>query len=179
MQLCEAMALRIQRCSARRAAELRGPLVELLRDAVDGGASVGYLPPLGNEEAGAYWQSVEQALTGGRRELLVAELDGKVTGAAQLELAAFPNARHRAEVLKLLVHGSARRRGIGRALMRELEEVARSHGRTLLVLDTLEGHPAEQLYVALGYRRVGAIPGYARVGSGALEPTVIYYCTLA
>ncbi|HMK72656.1 MAG TPA: GNAT family N-acetyltransferase [Myxococcaceae bacterium] len=172
------MALRIQRCSARRAAELRGPLVELLRDAVDTGASVGFLPPLGSEEAGEYWHGVEQALTGGRRELLVADLDGRVAGTVQLELAAFPNGRHRAEVLKLLVHGSARRRGIGRALMREAEEVARSHGRTLLVLDTLQGHPAEHLYLALGYVRVGAIPGYARVGSGALEPTVVYYRTL-
>jgi acetyltransferase len=165
----------IHRFSARRASDWRRPLVELLRDAVERGASVGFLPPLTPEEALAYWRGVEEALAKGHRELLVAERDGKVVGAVQLELAEQPNARHRAEVAKLLVHTQAQRQGIARELMREAEELARGHGRTLLVLDTREGDAAEQLYLRLGYVRAGAIPGYARSGAGRLETTVLFY----
>ena len=171
------MTLRIMRCSARRAEELREPLIELLRDAVDSAGSVGFLPPLEPDEARAYWRSVEGALGSGHRELLVAEVDGAVVGAVQLELAWQPNGRHRAEVMKLLVRTTARRRGIGGALMREVEDLARGHGRTLLVLDTLAGDGGEQLYPRLGYVRVGAIPGYARTPRG-LEATVVFYKVL-
>jgi acetyltransferase len=165
----------IHRFSARRMGDWRKPLVELLRDAVEGGASVGFLAPLAPEEALAYWRGVEDELAKGHRELLVAERDGKVVGAVQLELAEQPNARHRAGVAQLLVHSQAQRQGIARALMREAEELARGHGRMLLVLDTRAGDAAEQLYLRLGYVRAGAIPGYVRSGAGRLEATVVFY----
>lgn len=168
------MTVQIHRCSARRAGEQRKALVALLLDAVASDASVSFAPLL-PEAAEGYWEGVETELAHGHRELLLAERDGVVVGAVQLELAAQPNARHRAEVAQLLVHASARRQGIGRTLMREVEELARSHGRTLLVLDTREGDAAEQLYLALGYLRAGRIPGYARSSSGALEATVLFY----
>jgi acetyltransferase len=169
------VTVQIQRCSARRAAEQRKALVALLLDAVASDASVSFLAPLLPEVAEGYWEGVETELAHGHRELLLAERDGVVVGAVQLELAAQPNARHRALVAQLLVHASARRQGIGRTLMREVEELAKSHGRTLLVLDTREGDAAEQLYLALGYLRAGRIPGYARSSSGALEATVLFY----
>jgi len=169
------MTVRIQRCSARRVREQRKALGELLIDVVGAGASVGFLPPLSPEVAESYWESVEKGLAEGHRELLLAERDGVLTGTVQLELAVKPNARHRAEVTKLLVHVSARRQGIGRLLMAEVEELARSHGRTLLVLDTREGDPAEELYLKLGYVRSGRIPAYARNASGTLDATLIFY----
>ncbi len=46
--------------------------------------------------------------------------------------------------------------------MAELECVARQLGRNLITLDTRTGDKAEPLYVALGYKRVGVIPGYSR-----------------
>jgi acetyltransferase len=173
------MTVHIQRCSARRVAEQRKGLVALLIDIVDAGAAVSFLAPLSPEAAEHYWQDVEVALAHGQHELLVAERDGVVVGAVQLALSAWPNGRHRAEVAKLLVHGSARRQGIGRSLMREVEEVARSHGRTLLVLDTREGDAGEALYRDLGYVRAGRIPDYARSSSGELHATVLYYRELA
>ena len=86
-----------------------------------------------------------------------------------------PNAKHRAEVMKLMVHRRARGQGIGRALMLGLEEEARRVGRTLLVLDTRAGDAAERLYARLGYTRVGVIPRYARSASGSLDDTVYFY----
>lgn len=160
--------------SAEAAAQLPA-LVELLRDAVDGGASVGYLPPLDPAEAEAYWRGVIAALDTPYRLLFVAVEDGRPVGTVQLAMESRPNGSHRAEVSKLLVHSAHRRRGVGQALMRTLEGAARIAGRTTLVLDTLQGDAGEPLYQRLGYQIAGVIPQYARVGDGSLQPTVFYY----
>jgi acetyltransferase len=157
------------------ARQSRSELVALLQDAVAGGASIGFLPPLAADEAAAYWDGVLADLAAGKRVLIAAMEQGRVIGSAQLELAGRANASHRAEVQRLIVHRDARRRGIGRALMAALEEHARRIGRTLLVLDTREGDPSEALYEQCGYTRVGAIPRYARSASGTLDGTVYFY----
>jgi ribosomal protein S18 acetylase RimI-like enzyme len=155
-------------------------LIAVLQDAVDSGASVGFLPPLTAAEAAAYWRTVIDALADGSRRLFVAHhaMLG-VAGTVQLELAMRPNGLHRAEVAKLLVHRAARRQGLGRALMQALEAEACRLGRTTLVLDTRAGDPSEQLYRSLGYVRAGEIPQYARSASGRLDTTVFYYKLLA
>jgi GNAT superfamily N-acetyltransferase len=161
--------------SAARAAE--PALVEILRDAVDSGASVGFLPPLRPATASAYWRTVFAALDAGERLLLVARRaeDGAIVGTAQLDPASKENARHRAEVMKVLVLQAARRQGIGRALMLALEEHARRLRRTTLVLDTRQGDPSERLYASLGWQRVGAIPRYCASEGGRLDATVVYF----
>lgn len=155
-------------------------LVAVLQDAVDDGASVGFLPPLSEAEAVDYWQSVIAALADGSRRLLVAHHPALgVVGTVQLDLAMRANGRHRAEVAKLLVHRAARRQGLGRALMLALEAEASALGRTTLVLDTRAGDPSERLYAGLGYVRVGEIPRYARSANDQLDATVYYYKLLA
>jgi ribosomal protein S18 acetylase RimI-like enzyme len=146
-------------------------LSDLLVAVIEGGASVGFLPPLSREEARAYWASVP----GPGVVLLTAEQDGRVVGTAQLHRALRANASHRAEVAKVLVHPDNQRQGIGRILMREIEAIARSEGCTLLVLDTREGDAANDFYRSLGYVAAGRIPRYARSASGQLNATVIYY----
>ncbi|UPL48609.1 GNAT family N-acetyltransferase [Hymenobacter sublimis] len=151
-------------------------LVALLQDAVDSGASVGFLPPLAAEEAREYWQEIGVALSSGRVLLLAAEEEnGELVGTVQLHLATKANATHRAEVAKLLVPTWAQRRGIGRQLMQAVEELARQQHRTTLVLDTLQGAGSELLYHGLGYVAAGAIPAFARGADGELHATVVYY----
>lgn len=154
-------------------------LAALLQDAVRDGASVGFLPPLSQREALAYWSEVLEDLERGTRLLLVARDQDGVAGSVQLDLPGRPNARHRAEVQKLLVHTRARRRGLGRALLVALERRALQAGRTLLVLDTRQGDAAEQLYLRQGYTAAGVIPGYARGAGGQLDSTVVFYRRLA
>jgi len=150
--------------------------VAVLTDSVDGGASVGFLPPLDPAEAARYWQGVETAIENGARLLWVArEANGGITGTVQLDLETRPNGRHRAEVMKLMVLGLHRRRGIGRALMRAAEEEAGRLGRTTLVLDTRAGDPSEQLYRSMGWTQAGVIPRYARSAGGALDATAFYW----
>ncbi|HRE80602.1 MAG TPA: GNAT family N-acetyltransferase, partial [Opitutaceae bacterium] len=123
-------------------AELRA----LLRDAVENGASVGFVVPLSETTAEDYWNGVIAELDEGSRLLWVARDVEGIRGTIQLGLCQKPNGRHRGEVQKLLVHSSARRRGIGSALMAMVEESARGLRRHLLYLDTEPGQPAELMY---------------------------------
>ena len=149
----------------------REQLADLLVAVVAEGASVGFLAPLAPADAAAYWagQPAPGAL------LFLAEEAGRIVGTVQLQPAESANGRHRAEVSKLLVHPDHRRRGIARRLMARLESEARRDGRTLLVLDTRDGDPSNDLYRSLGYHEAGRIPRYARSSPGHLEATVYYY----
>lgn len=150
-------------------------LALILADAVAGGASVGFLLPFSPDDAATWWQSLERDVVRGNVLVIVARLERRVVGTAQLRLAQLPNARHRAEVAKVLVHRTARRRGIATALMREIEQLALAEGRTLLVLDTIADSEAVQLYTKLGWTRAAEIPEYAALPAGELRPTTIFY----
>lgn len=151
-------------------------LSDVLIDCVHGGASVSFMAPLSRKTADAFWRSVAEDVAAGGRVLLVAEdgPGGEIVGTVQLVLAQPENQPHRADVSKMLVRQSARRRGIGGALMRAVEEVARQAGKTLLVLDTASDE-AERLYARSGWARVGAVPGYALLPDGRPCDTVYYY----
>jgi ribosomal protein S18 acetylase RimI-like enzyme len=166
----------IEPLSASAGRAVRGDLVALLQNVVDAGASVGFLPPLSSAEAGEYWDGVFDAVAGGGRLLWIARTpDAGVVGTVQLDLEKRANGNHRAELAKLMVHTSARRRGIARALMHAAEAEGRRLGRRTLVLDTRLGDPSERLYRALGWQFAGSIPEYARSANGALDANAIYY----
>lgn len=166
----------IELLSAAAARGQQAGLVTVLTDSVDGGASVGFLPPLDRGEAIRYWQSVVAAVEKGSRCLWIArEPDGTVVGTVQLDLETRANGTHRAEVMKLMVHRASRQRGIGRALMLAAEAEARRLKRTTLVLDTRQGDPSERLYRSLGWELGGVIPRYARSADGKLDPSAFYY----
>jgi acetyltransferase len=126
------------------------------------------------EKALRYWQPVIAELDGSM-VLWIAESDGKVVGTVQLALNGKENGRHRADVQKLLVLRTHRAQGIAAALMRAVDDYAAANGRTLLVLDTIAGSPAEFVYRRLGWQKVGEIPDYAAMPDGELRPTAYYY----
>jgi ribosomal protein S18 acetylase RimI-like enzyme len=165
----------IERVTGEQAHAILTELIQLLQDVVDSGASVGFLPPLFADVARGYWQKTIDDVAHGTCLLLVARQDAHVVGSVQLALATQPNALHRAEVQKLMVHTRVRRQGLGQALMTAVDEVARAAGRSLLVLDTRRGDVSEQLYLKQGYIRAGLIPRYAQSANGALDDTVIFY----
>ena len=165
--------------AAAEVAPARPRLGEILIDCVAAGASVGFLAPLSAADADAYWLRIERAVTERRTILLAGErAGGELAGTVQLDVDTLPNQPHRATVSKLLVHTSARRHGLGEALMRELEQAASAAGRWLLTLDTATGE-AERLYERLGYARAGAIPDYAMNPDGSLTATTFFYKRLA
>jgi len=142
-------------------------------DCVAGGASVGFLDPLDPAEAQAWWRRTladPQTMTWVGRDVQT----GRIVGTVRLILAGLPNAPHRAEVSKLLVHRSQRGRGAGSALMSTVEEAARRLGRTTLILDTQTGSLAEGLYERRGWERVGVVEDHALTPDGKLAPTTIF-----
>jgi ribosomal protein S18 acetylase RimI-like enzyme len=159
-------------------ASLRPRLCEILIDCVANGASVGFLDPLSPDEADAYWQRIERAVRDGRVVLFVGTVGGRVAGTVQLDVDTLPNQPHRATVSKLLVHTSARRRGLGEALMAELERGALARGRRLLTLDTATG-AAARLYERMGWSPAGTIPDYALNPDSSLTDTTFYWKRLA
>jgi GNAT superfamily N-acetyltransferase len=154
---------------------LIGGLGDVLIDCVEGGASVSFMHPLTRERAAAFWRQVAQGVEQGERALLIAEDNRGVCGTVQLILAQPENQPHRADLAKMLVHRRARRLGLGAALMRAAENVARECGKTMLVLDAVTDGDAARLYERLGWVRVGVIPEYALLPRGGLCATTVYY----
>lgn len=157
-------------------------LQDLLSACVAQGASIGFILPLTDAASRGFWaDSVIPGVARGARLLFAARYQERVVGSVQLLLDTPANQPHRAEVAKLLVHPQHRRQGIARALMRALEDAARTQGRELLTLDTRSDDHAEPLYLSLGYAVAGRIPGYAL---DALQParrdsTTLMYKTLS
>ncbi|MFE1438745.1 GNAT family N-acetyltransferase [Streptomyces sp. NPDC058739] len=160
------------------AAQLRScadELARLLIDTVDGGASIGFLAPMDPGTALAWWRERAAAVADGQLGVWIAHDGDRVVGTVGLAFPGKPNSRHRAEVVKLMVHRDARGRGLGRALLTAAEEAAAAAGITLLHLDTETDSPAERLYRSAGWTRAGVIPDYAATPAGVLRGTTIYY----
>lgn len=152
-------------------------LTHLLADAVQAGASIGFVWPVDVVEVSQYWDGVRDAVLHGHKHLLVVfDEHDTLVGTAQLEPAGKANGRHRAEVQKVIVAVDQRQRGIGRLMMHEIDARARMYQRTLLVLDTRVGDAGERLYQALGWHKVGEIPGYAiSPDLQSRDSTALYY----
>jgi acetyltransferase len=149
-------------------------LCALLRDAVEQGASVGYVLPLQDNDVGTYWNGVLNDVAGGAVALLALRVDERIVGTVQLAYAMKPNGQHRAEVQKMLVHSAYRRTGYGRALMQAVEDTARRAGRRVLVLDTETDSAGQKLYAAMGWVAAGVIPKFALATSGEGEVATTY-----
>jgi ribosomal protein S18 acetylase RimI-like enzyme len=154
-----------------------GEFAALLKVCVEAGASVEFILPLGTDEALDYWRNkVLPAVIDGGRRVFVLRDGGRIVGTVQLGIDTPANQPHRADVMKLLVHPDARRRGVARRLMRALEAEAQRLGRSLLTLDTRTGDPAERLYAGIGFLTAGAIPDFFIDVTGTrLESTTLMY----
>jgi GNAT superfamily N-acetyltransferase len=171
----DVVQIEVRRLAGAALEEHLDELAAVLADCVDGGASVGYLAPFSPARARAELEGMAAEVDRGRRLLLAAFDGGRVVGTVQVILALPPNQPHRGEIAKLLVHRSARRRGVARLLMERAESEASAEGKTLLVLDTVTGDPAERLYERLGWTRVGVIPGYALYPDGRPCDTTVFW----
>lgn len=166
---------RIDRLTAADFPDTVKGLAELLVDAVDDGASMGFLAPFDHETAASWWQTQTSAVADGSLAVWVCHDTGGITGTVGLAFSRKPNGRHRAEILKLIVHREARGQGIARALLATAEAAATAAGVTLLLLDTRTGSPAGRVYGAEGWTRYGIVPAYAADPDGSLEDCSFFY----
>jgi GNAT superfamily N-acetyltransferase len=165
----------IEVLDAAAAASAERRLSDILIACVAGGAGVSFLPPLAPETARAFWKRATTEVAAGNQILLCGWADGTLSGTVTLHIGTPPNAPHRAEVQKLLVHPEARRHGLARSLMQRAETEAARMGRSLLTLDTRAGHAAEYLYRDMGWQEAGCIPGYALTADGTPGDTVFFW----
>jgi acetyltransferase len=161
----------------------------LLTECVRAGASIGFVLPLEPAEVEAYWKKVLGDLAGGYRVILVLREESagsngrgrrRIVGTAQLALESRANGRHRAEVQKVMVLPSHRRRGLAARLMEEIEAIARRRQVRLLFLDTSAGRGgACEFYATLGYTYAGGLPDYALDPDGSSSKNAIYFKQLS
>jgi GNAT superfamily N-acetyltransferase len=150
-------------------------LASVLIDCVEGGASVSFMAPFTQEDGLAFFRKVAASVACGDTVLLAAKLGERIVGTVQLGLDTPPNQPHRADVKKMLVHRTARSRGIGAVLMAAVEDEAKRRGRWLLVLDTVPGMSGYRLYQRAGWTEVGTIPDYALLPDGRLCDTAVFW----
>jgi GNAT superfamily N-acetyltransferase len=165
----------IRRLSPVELREQLDALATVLHDCVAGGASVGYMEPFSEEDARSAFEGFVAEAEQGRRLILAAFAEGRLVGTVQVILTLPPNQPHRGEIAKLLVHRSARRRGIAQLLMERAESEARAEGKTLLVLDAVSTDAAARLYSRMGWTTVGVIPGYALYPDGRPCDTTVFW----
>ena len=127
------------------------------------------------ERAMGFWRDEAEAAERDGRAIIIAESEHGLVGVVEVIPAGKDNQPHRAEVAKMLVYRRARRKGIGTALMRIAEDVAREMGKTLLTLDTVPGSAGERLYTRLNWTHVGIIPNYALMPDGVPCATRFFY----
>jgi ribosomal protein S18 acetylase RimI-like enzyme len=169
------MDLALEIVALRPTPEAVSALADLLVEAVANGASVHFMHPLAPEVARGFWARSLAAAEAGERVVLGAMEGGDLVGTVTLHLDTPENQPHRAEIAKLMTRVRRRGRGVGRALMREAERVARERGRTLLTLDTATEEGAGPFYEKLGFIEAGIIPGYALRPRGGACGAIFYY----
>lgn len=165
----------IERLDAAAAASAIPRLTGILTACVAEGGDLPFLPPLAPETARAFWQSIAKQVAAGTSCLLAAWSDGVLAGTVTLAFAQAQNQAHRAEVETLLVHPTVRRRGIGRTLMQRVEQEAAAASRSLLMVNTRAGQPAEALCRATGWHEAGRIPGFTLTTDGRPAEAVVFW----
>ena len=110
------------------------------------------LPPRGDPGSFDDLRNIDNAYGARGGAFLVVEIDARVVAMGGI----VANERGQAEVLRVRVHPALRRRGLGRALMRALEQRALELGFTEMHLDTtIQQSEAVAFYRSLGYEEYG------------------------
>ena len=92
-----------------------------------------YIPPLNHDNINRWWAEKVSQVANESRHIIFMENNGQATGVVMLQMNTTETGGYRGEVQKLIVSPRHRQQGIAKRMMGKLEEVAKEHGRTLLV----------------------------------------------
>ncbi|MEV6284399.1 GNAT family N-acetyltransferase [Kribbella sp. NPDC051770] len=142
-------------------------ILPIFREVVDAGETYAYDPTLSDEQARALWMTPSGAVKS--RTTVAVDAEGIVLGTANM----YPNrpgpGAHVASG-SFMVAGSARGRGVGRALCGDMIEWSTAEGfRSIQFNAVVESNAsAVHLWQALGFRIIGTVP------EAFLHPTLGY-----
>jgi ribosomal protein S18 acetylase RimI-like enzyme len=134
----------------------------ILHDLVTGGAALGWVDPPSLDE-------VRELLTGVAADpdaaLALAVEDGRLCGFGYWRRYERPTHRPHADVEKVAIARDCQGRGLGRQIMAELIEAARTERVEVLTLDLRgDNDRAAALYESLGFRQYGRLDRFVAVG---------------
>ena len=154
-------------------------LADVMLSCVDDSGSMCLVAPVVPDKTVAFWHRIA-ADVGTRERIVVAAWRGGImVGAGMLHLAQPDNQAHRAEVQTVLVAPNYRRTGLGRAIMRVLEQAALDNGRTLLTLNTTFDGAGHALCRAENWQEAGWIPDFTRGPDGISRTMAIFWKRIA
>jgi GNAT superfamily N-acetyltransferase len=136
-------------------------------DVSNAGGAVGFPhPPVDHAQVRAATNALAARVAAGHAKLVVAADADGVCGWVVLDFNSFVVMRHGAWVRRRQSHPRRRGQGLGKELLRRLEEVARQEGLEFLRLTLRDGLGLDEFYGRLGWQQVGRVPGALRVAPG-------------
>lgn len=146
--------------------DLAGELVAIWADVSNAGGAVGFAPPVTTTDI---WPTAAPAfdrVRAGLDDLVVAYDAAVPVGFGFLATNDWALARHWGTVKRLQRHPDRRGRGVGAALLAELEAAARDRGLERLVLTVRGGTGREDFYLGHGYTVEARLAARIRMGDG-------------
>lgn len=156
----------------RRNPELDTGLVQALLQVwaavTNAGGAVGFVPPVGPEDVRGLAEEAFAKVQAGADDLVVGFDDGEPVAFGFLATNTFALHRHWGTIKRLQRHPDRAGRGLGAAVLDELESAARDRGLELVTLTVRGGTGREGFYLAHGYRLDARLPGRLKLAEGLL-----------
>ncbi|WP_431728858.1 N-acetyltransferase family protein [Verrucosispora sp. TAA-831] len=146
--------------------DLRTRIVALWVDVTNAGGAVGFVAPVTGDEVRTIADPTLAGIADGPDRLLLGYDGDRLVAMAILTDPRFHLKRHLRVLTRVMVHPDTQGHGVGDALMREAERVARDLGLAALHVTVRDGLRLDRFYRRLGYREVGRWPAALRVGPG-------------
>ncbi|CCG05644.1 GNAT family N-acetyltransferase [Blastococcus saxobsidens] len=157
---------------------LRGELLRCWVDVTNAGGSVGFVPPVTEDDVTPLLDKLLEGVHSTRDVLALLTVRGDVAGFASVVGSLSPLRRHWGTVLRVQVHPSRQGAGLGRVLMDGVHRIARERGWEFLHLTARGGTGLDAFYRGLGYQEVGRLPGAIRVAPGDDRDEIVMACRL-
>jgi GNAT superfamily N-acetyltransferase len=131
--------------------------------------AVGFAADAPEQDIRAAAEQAIEDVRAGREQLFVLDAGGELVGAVFLRRGAKATVRHRADVVRLMVHPDLQGRGWGKALLDAVVAHATAIGLEQLLLSARGGTTLPEFYEKQGWRQVGLFPDALRIGPGDLR----------
>lgn len=144
----------------------RERILDLWWAVTDAGGAVGFVPGASRTEIEDALAVHEESMRAAYTVAVLLREDEEIVGLAFVQAPRNVLLAHGRWVYRVMVDPSRQGRGLGRALMAGVHEVARADQVEIVSLGVRSGYGNEAFYASVGYAEVGRIVGAIRVAPG-------------